>query len=57
MHGVAGTHGDAHLCYYLEEHFLDEQVKSMNELAKLIVNAKRCGDGLGVYQFNKLSMD
>ena len=56
IHGVAGTHADAHLCDYLEEDFLDEQVKSINELAKLIVNAKRCGDGLGVYQFNKLSM-
>jgi len=56
IHATAGDNGDAHLCDFLEENFLDEQVKSINEIAKLIVNAKRCGEGLGVYQFNKLSM-
>ena len=53
LHGVASANNDAHLCDYLEGNFLDEQVQSINELAKLIVNAKRCGDGLGAYQFDK----
>jgi len=56
LHGVASANNDAHLCDYLEGNFLDEQVESINELAKLIANAKRCGDGLGVYQFDKHSM-
>jgi ferritin heavy chain len=56
LHGIASANNDAHLCDYLEGNFLDEQVQSINELAKLIENAKRCGDGLGVYQFDKHSM-
>ena len=56
LHGIASRHNDAHLCDFLEGNFLNEQVDAINELAKLIVNAKRCGDGLGVYQFDKHSM-
>ena len=56
IHGIAGKHGDAHLCDYLETEFLDEQVESINEISKLITNAKRCGDNLGTYQFDKLTM-
>lgn len=56
LHGIAGKNNDAHLCDYLEEEFLDEQVKSINEISKLLTNAKRCGDGLGIYQFDKLTM-
>ena len=56
LHSIATSHDDAHLCDYLESEFLDEQVESINEIAKLIVNAKRCGDGLGVYQFDMHSM-
>ena len=56
LHGVAAGKTDAHLCDYLEEEFLDEQVQSINEIAKLITNAERCGTGLGVYQFDKLTM-
>ena len=56
MHVTAGGVNDAHLCDFLESHFLDEQVESINEIAKLIVNAKRCGEGLGVYQFDLHSM-
>ena len=44
---------DAHLQDFLEANFLDEQVQGINELSKMITNAKRCGDGLGVYQFDK----
>jgi len=56
LHGIASANNDAHLCDFLESNFLDEQVQSINELAKLVVNAKRCGDGLGVYQFDLHSM-
>jgi len=56
IHVTAGGHNDAHLSDFLEENFLDEQVESINEISKLITNAKRCGDGLGIYQFDKLTM-
>ena len=56
IHVTAGSHNDAHLSDFLEENFLDEQVESINEISKLITNAKRCGDGLGIYQFDKLTM-
>ncbi|XP_065645043.1 soma ferritin isoform X2 [Hydra vulgaris] len=56
VHAIAGKHNDPHLSDFIESEFLDEQVDSINEIAKLITNAKRCGDGLGTYQFDKLSM-
>jgi len=56
LHGISSANNDAHLCDFLESNFLDEQVQSINELGKLVVNAKRCGDGLGVYQFVMHSM-
>jgi len=56
LHSLAGKNNDAHLCDYLEEEFLDEQVESINEIGKLITNAERCGDNLGVFQFDKLTM-
>merc|ERR1719309_989334 len=56
LHGIAGSHNDAHLCDFLEENYLNEQVESINEISKLLTNAKRCGDGLGIYQFDKLTM-
>lgn len=52
---TASDHNDPNLCDFLDD-FLDEQVKSINEISKLITNAKRCGDGLGVYHFDKMSL-
>lgn len=56
LHKVGAKHEDAHLCDYLESEFLNEQVESINEISKLLTNAKRCGDGLGIFQFDKLTM-
>ena len=56
LHGIASKHNDAHLCDYLESEFLNEQVESINEIGKLITNAKRCGPDLGVFQFDKLQL-
>jgi len=53
LHRIASDQNDAHLCDFLESNFLDEQVQAINEIGKLVVNAKRCGEGLGVYQFDK----
>jgi len=53
MHKVAGAQNDAHLTNYLEGEFLEEQVESINKIAKMHTNLLRVGDGLGVYIFDK----
>lgn len=54
LHKLAtNSHVDPHLCGYLEEHFLKEQVETINKVAKLHTNLLRAGDGLGVFLFDK----
>jgi ferritin heavy chain len=43
---------DPHLSDYIEDEFLDEQVKSIKEYADYITNLKRVGTGLGEYIFD-----
>jgi len=42
---------------WLEEEFLNEQVKSIKEISEYITNLKRVGPGLGEYMFDKESLD
>lgn len=56
LHALASEKVDPHLTDFLEEHFLDEQVESMKRIGDFITNLKRCGPGLGEYQFDKLSL-
>jgi len=53
LHALAEKYEDKHLCDYLEQEFLDEQVKSQKELADHITNLVRCGSGLGEFIFDK----
>jgi len=53
LHSYASKHNDPHLSNYLEEEFIDEQVKSIKEYAEYITNLKRVGPGLGEYIFDK----
>lgn len=53
LHRVASDAVDPHLCDYLEEEFLDEQVESIHKLGNLITRLKRAGPGLGEYIFDK----
>jgi len=53
LHGVSGRNGDAHLCDFLESEFLEEQVKSINEISKIIAQLKRVGSGLGEHIYDK----
>ncbi|UJR31132.1 hypothetical protein I4U23_018639 [Adineta vaga] len=53
LHGYANRHEDPHLTNYLEEEFLDEQVKSIKEYSDYITNLRRVGPGLGEYIFDK----
>ncbi len=53
IHHQASIDNDGHLCDYLEEEFLDEQVNAQKELSDYITNIKRCDKGLGEYIFDK----
>jgi len=53
LHAFACKHNDPHLSNYLEEEFLDEQVKSLKEYGDYITNLRRVGPGLGEYIFDK----
>ena len=50
---MGSNHNDPHLCHYLEEEFLKEQVESIYELAKHHANLLRLGDGIGVFLYDK----
>jgi len=52
MHKLAGSHGDAQMCDFLESNFLQEQVESIKQLANYVAMLKRCGPGLGEYMFD-----
>jgi ferritin heavy chain len=52
LHAFGSKHNDPHLTNYLEEEFLDEQVKSIKEYGDYITNLKRVGTGLGEYIFD-----
>lgn len=56
LHRLASEHNDPHLTDFLEEEFLDEQVRSIKEIGDHITNLKRVGPGLGEYQFDKLTI-
>jgi ferritin heavy chain len=53
LHVFASKHSDPHLTNYLEDEFLDEQVKSIKEYSDYITNLRRVGTGLGEYIFDK----
>jgi ferritin heavy chain len=53
LHAFATKHNDPHLTNYLEEEFLDEQVKSIKKYGDYITNLRRVGPGLGEYVFDK----
>jgi len=57
LHAYASKHSDPHLTNYLEEEFIDEQVKSIKEYAGHITNLKRVGPGLGEYIFDKEELE
>ncbi|CAI4226697.1 unnamed protein product [Auanema sp. JU1783] len=57
LHTLSGSVSDAHASDFLEEKFLDEQVNSIAEIAKMVTNLKRLGPGMGEYVFDKEHFD
>ncbi|KAL1929840.1 hypothetical protein VTP01DRAFT_994 [Rhizomucor pusillus] len=53
LHKIADGNGDPHLCDYLEGVFLKEQIKSIKELADMVTQLNRVGEGLGVYLWDQ----
>jgi len=53
LHAVAGSHNDAQMCDFIENHYLTEQVEAIKEIAGHITNLKRTGPGLGEFIFDK----
>ena len=41
---------------FIESNFLHEQTEAIKELSNYITTLERVGDGLGVYQFDKLTL-
>jgi len=50
---LASEKGDPHLAHHLNSSIVQEQVDTINKLGKLVTNAKRCGDNLGLYEFDR----
>lgn len=59
MHEVAKEKGDAHLCHFLEQNFLDQQVEILKEMSGYLTNLRQMGAverNLAEYLFDKLSL-
>lgn len=56
LHKLASDVNDPHLTDFIEEEFLDEQVQSIKQLGDHITNLERNGIGLGLYMFDKLTL-
>jgi len=53
LHKIAAEHDDGHMTDFLEGEYLEEQVKSMKEIADLIAQLKRAGPNLGEYMVDR----
>lgn len=59
LHALGSTHADPHLCDFLENHFLDEEVKLIKKLGDHLTNIRRLAApqaGLGEYLFERLTL-
>ncbi|XP_075406770.1 ferritin light chain-like [Tenrec ecaudatus] len=59
LHAVGSTHTDPHLCDFLENHFLDKEVKLLKKMGDHLTNLRRVASpqaGLGEDLFERLSL-
>ncbi|XP_040489902.1 ferritin light chain-like [Ursus maritimus] len=59
LHALGSTRADAHLCDFLESHFLGEQVKVIKKMGDHLTNLRRLScpqAGLGEYLFERLTL-
>lgn len=50
---LASEKGDPHLAHHLNSSLVQEQVNIISKISILVTNAKRCGDNLGLYEFDR----
>jgi ferritin heavy chain len=53
LHKTAATHGDSQMCDFLEDQYLEPEVKEIKELSDHVTNLRRVGPGLGEFMFDK----
>jgi len=53
LHKIADNNNDYQMMDFIEGEYLKEQVEAQKELGDMIRNLKRCGSGLGVFEFDK----
>ena len=59
LHGLASAQGDPHICDFLENHFLDEEVKLIKKMGDHLTNLCRLAGpqaGLDEYLFERLTL-
>ena len=56
LHEVAVTNKDDEMAEFIESNFLHEQTEAIKELSNHITSLGHAGEGLGVYQFDKLTL-
>ncbi|KAJ1060136.1 hypothetical protein K5549_004574 [Capra hircus] len=59
LHGLASARGDPHICDFLENHFLDEEVKLIKKMGDHLTNLRRLAGPqaeLGEYLFERLTL-
>ncbi|XP_028401569.1 soma ferritin-like [Dendronephthya gigantea] len=57
LHEVAVTNKDDEMADFIEANYLHEQTDAIKELSDHITNLERVGEGLGEFQFDKLTLD
>ncbi|OAF65953.1 Ferritin L subunit [Intoshia linei] len=53
LHKIASENNDPQCCDFLETEFLDEQIKSINQIGHYLTKLELVGDKLGLYVFDK----
>ncbi|XP_032448851.1 ferritin light chain-like [Lynx canadensis] len=59
LHALGSARADPHLCDFLENHFLDEEVKLIKKMGDHLTNLRRLSDPqaeLGEYLFERLTL-
>ncbi|EPY89138.1 ferritin light chain [Camelus ferus] len=59
LHALGSARADPHLCDFLENHFLDEEVKLIKKMGDHLTNLRRLSGpqaGLGEYLFERLTL-
>ncbi|XP_047715698.1 ferritin light chain-like [Prionailurus viverrinus] len=60
LHALGSAHADMHLCDFLENHFLDEEVQLIEKMRNLLTNLRRPAGsqaGLGEYLSERLTVN